>query len=616
MTDTCILAGTFLSKVISATDPNNQILKLEVDGGPFHVTNPIANFNANNSIGASTGTLNWQTSCAHIRKAPYQVTVKVSDGGSPVSLVDFKTFNITVVAPPPQNLTAKPIGSNIELRWTKPTCHLTTGNKILNYCVYRKSDCNFWAPANCEVGVPAYTGYVKIGCTASVNDTLMLDTNNGAGLSQGTNYSYLVVAIYSDNAESYASNQVCVQLKRDVPLLINADVQTTNTTTGAVFVRWIKPRLGFNALDTTSITGPYEFRLMHHDNFSGTFTQIYSVTNNFFAGLNQLSDTTFVHALNLNTQAFAHTYKIEFYANGQFIGNGQKGSSVFLSSVSSDNKISLSWTHQVPWNNFSYDLYRKDPAQTTFTLIGSTSSQSYADNNLINGIEYCYKVQAKGQYADPSILSPLLNFSQEICAKPIDQTPPCAPTATVVADCIAHTLKLTWNNPNNTCSDDAVKYNLYYSPTENDSLQLFQTFINVNDTVFALDDTISIAGCYAITALDSFNNESLHTAKVCADNCPEYELPNVITVNGDGVNDFFKPIKNKYIKDIDLKIYNRWGSLVFETSDPKIMWDGKVIQTKQLCVEGTYFYVCEVNEIRVAGIISRTLKGFVQVFHK
>jgi gliding motility-associated-like protein len=100
------------------------------------------------------------------------------------------------------------------------------------------------------------------------------------------------------------------------------------------------------------------------------------------------------------------------------------------------------------------------------------------------------------------------------------------------------------------------------------------------------------------------------------DNCPEYELPNVITINGDGVNDFFKPIKNKFVKDIDIKIYNRWGTLVFETTDPKILWNGTVIQTKMLCSEGTYFYVCQVNEIRVGGIKERYLKGFIQVFIK
>ena len=116
----------------------------------------------------------------------------------------------------------------------------------------------------------------------------------------------------------------------------------------------------------------------------------------------------------------------------------------------------------------------------------------------------------------------------------------------------------------------------------------------------------------------TFTYTITHLNKICVDNCPEYELPNVITVNGDGVNDFFKAIKNKFIKDIDLKVYNRWGTLVYETTDPAFLWDGKVIQSKLLATEGTYFYVCQVNEIRVTGngTVSRDLKGFLQIFTK
>lgn len=175
---------------------------------------------------------------------------------------------------------------------------------------------------------------------------------------------------------------------------------------------------------------------------------------------------------------------------------------------------------------------------------------------------------------------------------------------------------LQWNNPNHTCSDDVVKYYLYFAATEDETLALLDSIKIISDTLMAFDNLTSIAGCYAITAIDSFGNESAQSAKVCVDNCPEYELPNVITVNGDGVNDFFKPIKNKFIKDIDLKIYNRWGNLVFETTDPLINWDGKVIQSKLLSTEGTYFYICQVNEIRVKGITPRYLKGFLQIFHK
>lgn len=620
ISDTCVIAGSVITKTITATDPDSDILTLEANGGPFVVTAPIATFSSPSGLTPVSGIFNWNTSCVHIRKAPYQVTMKVKDNDPTVSLVDFKTFNITVVPPPPLNLTGVPQGTSILLKWQKPTCHLTTGNKIEKYCIYRKSNCSPWTPSNCEVGVPAYTGYVKIACTSSLNDTTFVDTNNGNGLSQGTNYSYIVEAVYTDGALSYASNQICVQLKRDIPILVNIDVQTTDLTTGSIFVRWIKPLLGSNALDTAAIPGPYEFRLVHHDGFSGTFSTVYSVTKPYFLALNQLTDTTFTHIGSsgspLNTQIIAHTYKIEFYANGQFIGNGQKSSSVFLSLTPSDNKLKLTWLHQTPWINNKYYIYRKAPGELIFSLKDSTNLLTYTDTALVNGALYCYKVQSKGEYSDPSIFKPLLNFSQEACEKPKDTTPPCSPKLEISSDCKIPTLSLMWNNPNHTCSDDVIKYNIYFAETEDADLMLQDSVKILSDTLLAFDNLTSIAGCYAVTAVDSFGNESAQSEKICVDNCPEYELPNVITVNDDGVNDFFKPIKNKFIKDIDLKVYNRWGNLVFETTDPAIMWDGKVIQSKLPCTEGTYFYVCQVNEIRVKGIVSRDLKGFIQMFNK
>ncbi|MBI3521240.1 MAG: gliding motility-associated C-terminal domain-containing protein [Bacteroidetes bacterium] len=624
ITDTCVVAGSIITKTITATDPDNDILSMEANGGPFGVTAPIATFSSPTGLTPIHGLFNWQTTCSHIRKAPYQVTIKVSDNDPTVSLVDFKTFNIRVIAPPPLNLLGVPQGTSIKLTWKKPACHNISGNKIERYCIYRKTDCLPWNHANCEVGVPAYTGFTKIGCTSNnMNDTTFLDTNNGNGLSQGTNYSYVVVAYYSDESESYASNQVCVQLKRDVPILVNVDVQTTDPVSGAVFVRWIKPMLGTNALDTIAIPGPYEFRLQHYDGFTGTFAPVYSVTKPYFAALTLLADTTYTLTGNsanypnpLNTQDLAHTFKIEFYANGQFIGNGQKASSVFLSLTPSDNQMTLTWQHQTPWSNYKYYIFRKTPAQSTYSLIANTTQLTYTDTGLVNGALYCYKIQSEGEYSDPAVLRPLLNFSEEACAKPKDTTPPCAPTLEIVSDCKIPSLMLQWNNPNHVCCDDVVKYNIYFAQTEDDDLTLQDSVKLLNDTLLAFDNLSSIAGCYAVTAVDSFGNESAQSAKVCVDNCPEYELPNVITVNGDGVNDFFKAIKNKFVKDIDLKIYNRWGTLVYETTDPAFLWDGKVVQSKQLATEGTYFYVCQVNEIRVKGIVARDLKGFLQIFHK
>ncbi len=619
ITDTCIVAGSIITKTISASDPDVDFLTLEANGGPFNVSAPLATFSSPPGVSPVTGIFTWQTTCVHVRKTPYQVTVKVKDSDPMVSLVDFKSFNIKVIPPAPQNVTAQPIGTSIKVTWNKPACYNSSApNPLVRYCVYRKADCNPWLPSYCEVGVPSSAGYTKIGCTSSLNDTTLLDTNSGNGLSQGTNYHYVVVAVYLDGSESYASAQSnCVQLKRDVPILVNVDVQSTDVSTGTVSVRWIKPVLGASNLDTVAVTGPYEFRLYHYNGFSGTFSQIYSVTKPYFAALNQLSDTTFIHT-NINTQTSAHTYKIEFYANGIFVGDGQKASSVFLSLTPAGNQITLSWQELTPWANYKYYIYRKAPLQGSFTLIDSTTNHTYTNTGLANNALYCYKVQSVGQYSDPSIIRPLLNFSQEACEKPKDTTPPCSPLLNITSNCITPSVKLVWNNPNHSCANDVVKYNIYYSETDDEDtpLQIIDSIRTLSDTIIVFDNLTSIAGCYAITAVDSSGNESAITDKVCIDNCPEYELPNVITINGDGVNDFFKAIKNRYVKDIDLKIYNRWGTLVFETTDPAFMWDGTSLQSKLPCTDGTYFYICEVNEIRVMKTEPRKLKGFLQIFNQ
>jgi gliding motility-associated-like protein len=464
--------------------------------------------------------------------------------------------------------------------------------------------------------VPPSSGFGYIGSTTSINDTTFTDTNGGVGLSHGVSYSYVVVAVYADGSLSYASNQVCVQLKRDVPILINVDVLATGATNGQVFVRWIKPIVNSSNLDTTILTGPYEFRLFAKQGVSGTFTQVNSVTKTYYAGLNQLTDTTFTHT-NINTTNDLWFYKLDFYSNSQYVGSAQTASSPFLTVTPADRKMNLSWIHYVPWSNYKYYIYRKDPSQTSFVLRDSTTSLSYIDsNNVVNRSTYCYKVLTKGQYSDTTILRPLLNNSEEVCATAVDLTPPCSPTLNITSDCVTGFVELKWNNPNHNCSDDVIKYLIYYKPTEDEPLALIDSVTNLSDTTFIFDGLASIAGCYVVTAIDSSYNQSAMAEANCVDNCPEFELPNVITINNDGVNDFFKAIKVKQIKDIDLNVYNRWGNLVYHTTDPYFNWDGTVIQTKQLCSEGTYFYTCTVNEMRVKPRKPRLLKGYVQVFHK
>ncbi len=50
-------------------------------------------------------------------------------------------------------------------------------------------------------------------------------------------------------------------------------------------------------------------------------------------------------------------------------------------------------------------------------------------------------------------------------------------------------------------------------------------------------------------------------------------VPNTFTPNGDGLNDTFG-ITGEAIRDFNLVIYNRWGEMIFETTNMNERWDG------------------------------------------
>jgi gliding motility-associated-like protein len=71
------------------------------------------------------------------------------------------------------------------------------------------------------------------------------------------------------------------------------------------------------------------------------------------------------------------------------------------------------------------------------------------------------------------------------------------------------------------------------------------------------------------------------------DNENNLSFPNVITANGDGVNDFFE-IQN-LPDNTEVVILNRWGNVVFSSGNYQNNWNGKDTSGKEL-VEGVYTY--------------------------
>lgn len=81
---------------------------------------------------------------------------------------------------------------------------------------------------------------------------------------------------------------------------------------------------------------------------------------------------------------------------------------------------------------------------------------------------------------------------------------------------------------------------------------------------------------------------------------------NGLTPNGDGINDNFSILGIDQCQGINLKVYNRWGNIVYEQDkyEDSPDWDGK--STSNIALpQGTYFYILEFEDIdeRKAGYL-------------
>jgi gliding motility-associated-like protein len=595
--DTCVEVGQTLILDVDAIDTDNDFIYMTATGGPLILQNSSANYAPMNGTGTASGTFSWTPICEHIQKNPYQIVFKAKDDGNPVELIDLETVNITVVAPAPKNLTAVPKANKINLSWNKSYCTNAKG-----YDIYRRNSYLGYNPNYCVTGVPAWTGYKKIGSTNSVNDTVFVDDDKS--LLIGPQYCYMVVAVFPDGAESYPSNEACASLIKDVPVITHNTIDTTDFAAGKLTAIWSKP----TEIDSAQTPGPFKY-IISHSNNGNSFTLIDSTSN--------LNDTIY-QISNLNTKDNQHFVKIDFIndqPNNRFkIGQTYAASSIFLKAKGLDNMIELSWDIDVPWKNDTMVIYRQNQ-NGQFDSIAFTTDSIYIDTNLANGVEYCYQVKSIGSYSGGGFIDPIVNYSQNICVSPEDNTAPCAPTLYGSGDCYLIENFIYWTNTNNSCANDVIGYKLYYKNSlDVDYVELY-TSGDYEDTSFIHNLTNSIAGCYTVVAVDSFNNYSESSNEVCIDidSCDTYKLPNVFTPNGDGFNDVFKPFPYSFVEKVDMKIYNRWGSLVYETEDPDINWDGKNLLSGEDSSDGVYFYVCQVFEWRLEGLVARELRGSVTI---
>ena len=97
------------------------------------------------------------------------------------------------------------------------------------------------------------------------------------------------------------------------------------------------------------------------------------------------------------------------------------------------------------------------------------------------------------------------------------------------------------------------------------------------------------------------------------DLCPtRYYIPNVFSPNDDGINDYFSVFGSDML-GMKLSVYDRWGNLLFESSELDARWDG--YYRGKAMPPGVYVWVAQIEGYRANGsFFTATEKGSVTLF--
>ncbi len=95
------------------------------------------------------------------------------------------------------------------------------------------------------------------------------------------------------------------------------------------------------------------------------------------------------------------------------------------------------------------------------------------------------------------------------------------------------------------------------------------------------------SGTYKVRFVNALGCETTNTFNVRELCEPNIFLPDIFTPNGDALNDEFR-IFGQHFNSFQIKIFNRWGEVVFFSGDPQFAWDGNYNQNP--VPSGVYIY--------------------------
>jgi len=239
-------------------------------------------------------------------------------------------------------------------------------------------------------------------------------------------------------------------------------------------------------------------------------------------------------------------------------------------SVDGQNII-ISWEAPTAFLAMGYLIYRSDNGGP-FAVLDTLTDITYTDEGLFTqSNEYTYKIQ----YFDACD-----NLSAEsILAVPVLLTK-------VYDNTVTWSAYQGWEN--NVREYILEKYDETGQLIETINLGQSTSYVENEDSnpyQYILYRIVAIPNAASLESSYSNYLEVIYPSKVA--------FPNAFSPNGDGLNDIFT-FESRYITSAIIKIYNRWGELVYQTTDFDSGWDGTV--NGKTAPPGTYIHHTQLTD--------------------
>lgn len=284
-------------------------------------------------------------------------------------------------------------------------------------------------------------------------------------------------------------------------------------------------------------------------------------------------------SLNANGGTTPYTYSWNGISGGQFIsGNVCEG--LYTGLVSDFNGCETTTTATV--NTFPNPTIQVNSANICIGSIAILNASGAAN------YQWRPSTGLSATVGSSVTANPPITIEYTIIGTSIQGCIDSTTTLVSVSDVFAPEANFSFSPNNPTIYDNEISFlNLSEDATNYkwDFYDEFQT-VEVNPTyVFPSNEATSYLVC--LTALNDVNcsNEKCEIIKI--EGIPSVYIPNTFSPNGDQHNNtFFPVVRDIEIDNYELSIYNRWGELIFNSTNISDSWDGKY--HNEDCPNGSY----------------------------